>query len=137
MPHPTDIHVGARLRDLRVARGLSQTDLGNKLDVSFQQVQKCEKGINRIGASRLLQCATALGVSVSYFFDGLDMTAASGPVPMGPPPSRKSIRTAQRLDALPPDVRGTVHTLVDSLCSTAAAPANGVRDPHPQLAGVA
>ena len=53
MAHPTDVHVGGRLREARLAKGMTQTDLGIDLGVSFQQVQKYEKGMNRIGASRL------------------------------------------------------------------------------------
>lgn len=70
-PNDTDIHVGTRIRARRVVLGLSQEKLGEALGVTFQQVQKYEKGINRIGAGRLRQIADLLGVSVSYFYDGL------------------------------------------------------------------
>lgn len=72
MPEPVDIHVGRRVREARSAKGLSQEKLGNLLGISFQQVQKYEKGTNRIGASRLWGLSNALEVPVAYFFDGLE-----------------------------------------------------------------
>ena len=69
-PHPVDIHVGRRLRQKRTFLGLSQDTVGKKIGVTFQQIQKYERGINRMGASRLYDFAKALGVQVSYFFEG-------------------------------------------------------------------
>lgn len=69
-PHPIDRHVGSRVRLRRTLVGMSQEQLGAKLGVTFQQVQKYEKGSNRVSASRLWQIASILGVPVSYFFDG-------------------------------------------------------------------
>lgn len=66
-----DEHVGARLREMRKAAGWSQTELAEKLGVSFQQVQKNESGANRIGASRLWRLCVVLGVGPSAFFEGL------------------------------------------------------------------
>lgn len=65
-----DAYIGTRMRDERTALGLSQEALGEKLGVSFQQVQKYEKGTNRIGASRLQQISQILQVPVSFFFEG-------------------------------------------------------------------
>ncbi len=70
-PHPVDIHVGGRVKLKRTMLGLSQENLGDRLGVTFQQVQKYEKGSNRISASRLLEVATILETSVSFFFEGL------------------------------------------------------------------
>jgi transcriptional regulator with XRE-family HTH domain len=67
--NPTDIHVGARVRELRVKRGLSQGKVAELIGLSFQQFQKYEKGINRIGSSRLHQVAQILGVEAAYFFE--------------------------------------------------------------------
>ena len=67
-----DAHVGSRLRARRIEVGLSQTALANYLGLTFSQVQKYEKGSNRIGAGRLYHLAAILGVSVPYFFEGLD-----------------------------------------------------------------
>jgi transcriptional regulator with XRE-family HTH domain len=69
-PNPIDKHVGSRVRMRRMMLGMSQEKLGNNLGLTFQQVQKYEKGTNRIGASRLQQISQILQVSVSFFFEG-------------------------------------------------------------------
>ena len=69
-PNPTDKHVGSRVRMRRMMLGMSQEKLGDALGLTFQQVQKYEKGTNRIGASRLQQISHILQVSVSFFFEG-------------------------------------------------------------------
>ena len=74
-PNPTDKHVGARVRMRRMMLGMSQEKLGDSLDLTFQQVQKYEKGANRIGASRLQQISHILQVPVSFFFEGAPQTA--------------------------------------------------------------
>ncbi len=71
-PDPIDQHVGGQLRLRRAQAGLTQTELGAKVGLSFQAVQKYETGENRISASRLYQMARILDVSLAYFFDGLD-----------------------------------------------------------------
>ena len=70
MPNPTDKHVGSRVRMRRMMLGMSQEKLGDALSLTFQQVQKYEKGTNRIGASRLQQIAHFLQVPVAFFFEG-------------------------------------------------------------------
>lgn len=70
IPNPIDKHVGARVRMRRILIGMSQEKLGDALNLTFQQVQKYEKGTNRIGASRLQQIGAILGVPVEFFFDG-------------------------------------------------------------------
>ena len=67
-PNPTDVYVGSRVRLRRKMLGLSQEKLGEKLGITFQQIQKYEKGTNRVGASRLQAMASALEVPVSFFF---------------------------------------------------------------------
>jgi transcriptional regulator with XRE-family HTH domain len=69
-PNPIDKHVGARLRMRRLMVGMSQSKLGGALSVTFQQIQKYEKGANRIGASRLQQLARVLEVPPAFFFEG-------------------------------------------------------------------
>ena len=69
-PNPTDKYVGARIRMRRLMLGMSQTGLAQGLDLTFQQIQKYEKGINRVGASRLQQIAHILKVPVEFFFEG-------------------------------------------------------------------
>lgn len=71
-PNPIDVHVGARVRLRRTLLGMSQEKLGEALGLTFQQVQKYERGANRIGASRLFDLSRVLDVPVSYFFE--DMT---------------------------------------------------------------
>jgi len=68
--NPVDVHVGARVRMRRMMLSMSQEKLGDELDLTFQQVQKYEKGTNRIGASRLQQIANILQVPVEFFFEG-------------------------------------------------------------------
>ncbi|MFC7395952.1 helix-turn-helix domain-containing protein [Chelatococcus sp. GCM10030263] len=73
-PNPIDKHVGSRVRMRRMLMGMSQEKLGEALGLTFQQVQKYEKGTNRIGASRLKQISQVLGVPIGFFFDGAPVT---------------------------------------------------------------
>lgn len=73
VPNPVDVHVGSRVRLRRTLLGLSQEKLGEAVGLTFQQIQKYERGANRIGASRLFEFSRILDVPVSFFFD--DMTA--------------------------------------------------------------
>jgi transcriptional regulator with XRE-family HTH domain len=68
-PNPIDVHVGSRVRLQRMLLGISQEKLGERLGLTFQQVQKYEKGVNRIGASRLFDLSQVLGVPVQFFYD--------------------------------------------------------------------
>ncbi|MFZ0525119.1 MAG: helix-turn-helix transcriptional regulator [Xanthobacteraceae bacterium] len=77
-PNPTDKHVGSRVRMRRMMLGMSQEKLGDALGLTFQQVQKYEKGTNRIGASRLQQISQILQVPVSFFFEGAPMAHTIG-----------------------------------------------------------
>jgi transcriptional regulator with XRE-family HTH domain len=76
-PDPVDVHVGQRLRLRRSIMGVSQTQLAEKVGLTFQAVQKYERGENRVSASRLYQFAQILGVPVAYFFDELPATDGS------------------------------------------------------------
>lgn len=71
-PHPIDIHVGARVRTRRRLLGITQEKLGEALGLTFQQVQKYERGSNRISASRLYELARILAVPVTYFYEGVE-----------------------------------------------------------------
>jgi transcriptional regulator with XRE-family HTH domain len=78
-PNPIDIHVGSRVRLRRQLMKMSQEKLGDELGVTFQQVQKYERGANRVGASRLYRMSRVLDVPVQFFFEGLgDKSAATG-----------------------------------------------------------
>ena len=104
-PNPTDRHVGARLRMRRLMLKMSQQQLGDLLGLSFQQVQKYEKGTNRIGASRLQQIALILNVSITYFFEG-----APAPNSVGKEPGAK----------VAPDYVNAFLTDIDGLALTKA-----------------
>lgn len=70
IPNPIDSHAGARVRMRRMMVNMSQSDLGNRVGITFQQIQKYEKGTNRMGSSRLQQFAEIMGVPVGFFFEG-------------------------------------------------------------------
>lgn len=72
LPSQIDIYVGNRLRMRRTLLGLSQTELGQKLGLTFQQIQKYEQGLNRIGSSRLYELSKILKISIAYFFEDLE-----------------------------------------------------------------
>jgi len=72
MPHPVDIHVGKRLRLRRTILGLSQEAIAKAIGVTFQQVQKYERGVNRMGSSRLFEFSKILSIPVAYFFDEME-----------------------------------------------------------------
>ena len=76
-PNPIDIHVGNRVRLRRTLLGMSQEKLGEAVRLTFQQIQKYEKGMNRIGSSRLYQFSQILDVPVSFFFDDMSEHVAS------------------------------------------------------------
>ena len=79
-PNPIDVHVGSRVRFRRMLLGMSQEKLGERLGLTFQQVQKYEKGINRIGASRLFDLAQVLGVPVQFFYEEAPTSAETLPL---------------------------------------------------------
>ena len=75
-PPPIDVHVGARVRLRRIMLGMSEEKLGEAIGVTFQQVQKYERGSNRIGAGRLLELARVLDVPIFFFYDDVDPVRA-------------------------------------------------------------
>lgn len=77
-PNPVDVHVGSRVRLRRTLLGMSQEKLGDAIGLTFQQVQKYERGANRVGASRLYDLSRVLDVPVSYFFEELGDAGPSG-----------------------------------------------------------
>ena len=76
IPHPVDLHVGRKIRIQRKTLGVSQSALAETLGLTFQQVQKYERGSNRVSASKLFEIANTLQVGISYFFEGLEQTTA-------------------------------------------------------------
>jgi transcriptional regulator with XRE-family HTH domain len=89
VPDPIDVQVGARMRTRRLLIGMNQETVARALGLSFQQVQKYERGANRISASRLSQIAEILGLSISHFFSDLD--------PDGAEPSQHDRKARERL----------------------------------------
>ncbi len=82
--HPVDVHVGGRVKQRRKLVGMTQTDLGDAIGLTYQQVQKNERGVNRIGASRLCELSRVLDVSIEYFFEDMPTAvAAISPAPKG------------------------------------------------------
>ena len=76
-PDPIDVHVGSRVRLRRTLLGMSQSKLGDALGLTFQQIQKYERGANRIGSSRLYKLSKILDVPVAFFFDEMEQGVAS------------------------------------------------------------
>jgi len=116
-PHPVDRLVGSRVRLMRTARGLSQSRLAEDLGITFQQVQKYEKGTNRISASRLFEISRLLGVSVPDLYAGADdVTAVSAAGTAGVQPSaldHKIILALSRIND--DDVKSKVLALIRTL----------------------
>src|SRR5271157_4494031 len=79
-PSPIDVHVGSRIRLRRTLLGMSQERLGEALGLTFQQVQKYERGVNRVGASRLFDLSRVLDVPISFFFDDMPEGMSEGPI---------------------------------------------------------
>lgn len=98
--HPLDVHVGNRLRQRRSLLGMSQTALARAVGLTFQQVQKYERGANRMGASRLFEFAAVLDVPVAYFFDELSANASGSSRPFGKPHSGRELHVPPSLDLL-------------------------------------
>ena len=86
-PNPVDRHVGSRVRMRRIMLGMSQEKLGEGLGLTFQQIQKYEKGTNRIGASRLHQISEILQVPVSFLFEGSPGTSSAKSFDESPSPT--------------------------------------------------
>jgi len=82
-PSPIDVHVGSRIRLRRTLLGMSQERLGEALGLTFQQVQKYERGVNRVGASRLFDLSRVMDVPISFFFDDMPDALSGAAGPMG------------------------------------------------------
>ena len=133
-PNPIDVHVGSRVRLRRTLLGMSQEKLGDAIGLTFQQVQKYERGANRVGSSRLFDLARVLDVPVSYFFDEMSAStsarspgrlrgmAEQKPLPFEPDPMAKRetlelVRAYYRITD--PRVRKRVFELTKSLANAA------------------
>jgi transcriptional regulator with XRE-family HTH domain len=119
-PDPIDIEVGQRIRIQRLAAGLSQSELADRIGVTFQQVQKYEKGANRVGAGRLTQIANVLNVPVSSFFEGretIDRVARQGlEAPLAALAQPYAYRLLRAYTAIAdPELRRTIVEFVEQL----------------------
>ena len=124
-PLPIDVLVGQNIRICRLQKGLSQGELGRRIGVTFQQVQKYEKGANRVGASRLTQIADVLGVPIPTLFDGAPTAGQTQTSPEQSPryllAKPHSLRLLQGFDRIDNDAtRLAVLHLVESLVPTPA-----------------
>lgn len=131
-PRPVDVHVGSRLRLRRTLLGMTQESLGNSVGLTFQQIQKYERGSNRIGASRLFEFSRILDVTVSFFFDDMaeavarateesvpglnnEVALALEPDPMARRETLELVRAYYRITS--PKVRRSVFELTKTLGS--------------------
>ena len=121
-PHPVDFHVGSRVRLRRKLLGMSQTDLGNALGLTYQQIQKYERGTNRISAGRLYQLSHFLDVPVEYFFEELEegVTASSEDDVMLKSETLEMVRAYYRIRD--PKVRKALHALTKAMAKGAGTP---------------
>ena len=124
MKHPVDVHVGKRIRHRRWMTGTTQQQLAESVGIKFQQIQKYETGMNRVSASRLWDIAHALGVSIAFFFEGMDGEAEpQGKDFDGMPGDVLSDREAQELlrsyYAIPENQRRRLFELARSLSDAA------------------
>jgi transcriptional regulator with XRE-family HTH domain len=115
-PDPLDVMVGAKIRIFRTHRGMSQSDLAGKIGVAFQQVQKYEKGINRVGASRLSRIASVLGISIGELFEASEDKSAGSKSPFRLLAERDALRLLKAFSRTSdPRVRRAIAQLVESV----------------------
>ena len=114
---PIDIYVGKKLRLKRRVNGLTQSDIGDKIGTTFQQIQKYEKGENRISASKLYKIATVLNTSVSYFFDGYkDQEKLNRRDELGESINKDSVELMQSFNQIKDDkLKRKIKNLIDSI----------------------
>jgi transcriptional regulator with XRE-family HTH domain len=125
--HPVDVHVGQRVREARLLAGLAQEKVGDKLGLTFQQLQKYENGTNRISASKLWLLSEILGRPVEWFFQGAPKNGEVGIMPTDDPMSRLAVipggvtlaRAFARLDQ-EPELRRSIVNMVESVASYTA-----------------
>ncbi len=115
-----DVGVGQRIRARRMAKGMSQSELGSMLGVTFQQVQKYERGINRVGAGRLVSVAEALDVPISFFFGITDNDAEDTRAILGFLDTSYSLRLLRAFSRIPEaQVQRAVVELIESIAPRA------------------
>ncbi len=115
-PRPVDVHVGGRVRACRTLIGMSQEELGKHVGLTFQQIQKYEKGMNRIGASRLWQFSLILGQPISWFFEGIGKRKRKGDDPLA---KRETLQLVRYLSACDPDVQKHLAAMINAVAGKA------------------
>ena len=115
-PRPVDVHVGGRVKARRTLIGMSQEELGKHVGLTFQQIQKYEKGMNRIGASRLWQFSLILGQPISWFFEGIGEQKRKGDDLLA---KRETLKFVRYLSACDPDVQKHLVALVNTVAGKA------------------
>lgn len=119
-PEPVDLHVGGRIRFRRTLMGLTQSELGEALNLTFQQIQKYERGSNRVSASTLFRMAEVLDVPVSFFFEEMPGKKTE-PALLGQrtaPIGRESLELLRNYYSLKEDVRQQIYNIVRMLSGT-------------------
>ncbi|SLN75979.1 helix-turn-helix domain-containing protein [Roseisalinus antarcticus] len=120
MKHPVDEHVGKRIRHRRWMNGTTQQQLAERVGIKFQQIQKYETGMNRVSASRLWDIGHALGVPVSFFFEGLDEAVpTTGDLPGNILADREALELLRSYYAIPENQRRQLFELARVLSDAA------------------
>ena len=122
MKHHVDVHVGKRIRQRRWMNGTTQQQLAEAVGIKFQQIQKYETGMNRVSASRLWDIANVLTVPVSFFFEGLDASAAQpseGDVPSDVLTDKEALELLRSYYAIPKNQRRRLFDLARVLSEVA------------------
>ncbi len=115
-PRPVDVHVGGRVRARRTLIGMSQIELGKRVGLTFQQIQKNEKGMNRIGASRLWQFSLILGRPISWFCEGIGKRKRKVDDLLV---KRETLKFGRYLSACDPDVQKHVAAMINAVAGKA------------------
>ncbi len=115
-PRPVDVHVGGRVKARRTLIGMSQEELGKHLGLTFQQIQKYEKGMNRIGASRLWQFSLILGQPISWFFEGIGKGKRKGDDLLA---KRETLQLVRYFSACDPDVQKHLAAMINAVAGKA------------------
>jgi transcriptional regulator with XRE-family HTH domain len=129
-PDPLDVMVGARIRIFRTHCGMSQSDLAEKIGVAFQQVQKYEKGTNRVGASRLSRIAAVLGVSIGELFEASGEKPADSKSPFRLLAGRDALRVLTAFSRMSdPRVRRAIAQLLETVADQQPAVISPIAPP--------